>query len=692
MNIKFSILIICTFSLIQSIFSQQEDSFLWLEEIDGDKAMEFVTSQNKITFDLLTSQPEYQGIYDASLAIYNSEDRIVYPSVYGDYVYNFWQDAEHVRGIWRRATKGNYLNGVANWEILLDLDSMSAADNAMWVFKSAEGLFPNYERFLVNLSKGGGDATETREYSIATKSFIKEGFFMPESKGSASYLDENTLIVSSDFGENSMTTSGYPNEVKIWKRGTPLSKAELIFTGKKEDVGTWGYVMRDNGKQYGIISNAPDFFTSNIYFLVNNKPVKLDIPIDCQFNGLLNNQIIISLKSDWKIDNTAYKQGALISLDLEQLLQGKKDAELIYMPDAFSSVNSVTSTKSRLVVNITSNVISELYSYNKTSEGWKAIKVPASDLGSISVIASDELSDIYYFTFNNFLTPTTLFVADANTNTLDDFQTLPAYFDASNYKVEQLHAKSMDGTMIPYFIVSPKNIKLDGSNPTLLTAYGGFEVSKLPYYSATIGKAWLENGGVYVLANIRGGGEFGPQWHLDGMKEKRQNVYDDFFAVSNDLITRGITSPQHLGIQGGSNGGLLMGVALTQHPELYNSIVCAVPLLDMKRYNKLLAGASWMGEYGNPDIPEEWDYIKKYSPYHNLKQGTKYPEVLFLTSTRDDRVHPGHARKMAAKMEEMGSKIYYYENIEGGHGGASTNAQQAKMSALTYTYLLMKLK
>lgn len=692
MNIKFSILIIFVFGIIPTVFSQPEDPFIWLEDIDGDKAMEFVATQNKITYDLLSNQPEYQSIYDASLAIYNSEDRIIYPTVHGDYIYNFWQDAEHVRGIWRRTSTGNYLNGNANWEILLDLDSMSATDSVMWVFKGAEGLYPNYDRFLVNLSKGGGDATETREYSIATKSFIKDGFFLPESKSSASYLDENTLLVSFGFGENSMTTSGYPNEVKIWKRGTALNKAELIFTGKKEDVGSWGIVIHDKGKHIGFILNAPDFFTSNMYLLENNKPVKLDIPIDCQFNTLLNNQIIISLKSDWKIDNTTYKQGALISLDLEQLLQGKKQAELIYMPDAFSSVNSVTSTKSKLIVNITSNVISELYAYNKTAEGWKAIKVPAPELGSISVVASDELSDIYYFTFNNFLTPTTLFVADANTNTLKDIQTLPAYFDASNYKVEQLHAKSLDGTMIPYFIVSPKNIKLDGKNPTLLTAYGGFEVSRLPYYSATVGKAWLENGGVYVLANIRGGGEFGPQWHLDGMKEKRQNVYDDFFAVSTDLITRGITSPAHLGIQGGSNGGLLMGVALTQHPELYNAIVCAVPLLDMKRYNKLLAGASWMGEYGNPDIPEEWDYIKKYSPYHNLKQGTVYPEVLFLTSTRDDRVHPGHARKMAAKMEDMGSKIYYYENIEGGHGGASTNEQQAKMSALTYTYLLMKLK
>lgn len=672
--------------------AQNTDPFLWLEDIDSDRSMQFVTQHNAATLDVISKQPEYQNIYDAALAIVNSEDRLIYPSVYGDFVYNFWQDAEHERGIWRRISKSDYLNSADKWEIILDLDALSKNDGIMWVFKGATGLYPTYDRFLISLSKGGGDAAEIREFDVNTKSFVSDGYFIPEAKGFANFQDMNTVIIASDFGEGTMTTSGYPNQVKLWKRGIPLNKAELIFKGSTDDVGSWGYTIQDMDKQYTFIVNAPTFFTSHNYVLVNNKPVKLDIPDDCQLNTLLDDQLIITLKSDWKIDTTTYKQGALISLDFSDMLQGKKTSELIYMPDAKSSINSVSSTKSKLIVNITTNVKSALFVYTHELSGWQSQYVPAPDFGTIEIAELNNQSDLYFFTFNNFLTPTTLYVADAITNTLDDFQSLPAFFNADNYQVDQLTAKSADGTMIPYFVVSPKNMQYNGNNPTLLTAYGGFEVSELPYYSATVGKAWLENGGVYVLANIRGGGEFGPQWHQDGIKEKRQNVYDDFFAVSTDLIQRKITSPKHLGIQGGSNGGLLMGVALTQHPELYNAIICAVPLLDMQRYNKLLAGASWMGEYGNPDIPEEWDYIKKYSPYHNLKSDITYPEVLFITSTRDDRVHPGHARKMAAKMESMGYDFYYYENIEGGHGAASTNEQRAKMSAISFTYLLMKLK
>ena len=687
-NILFFLTIFTTFFTIQA----QEDPYLWLEEIDSEKSLEFVNKQNKLTQDKLSSINEYQDIYDSCLEIYNSPDRIVYPTTYGEFVYNFWKDKEHVRGIWRRSPKAKYVDGNPTWETLLDLDEMSKNDDVKWVYKGASGLYPNYNRFIVNLSKGGGDATVKKEFDVTTKEFIENGFYIPESKGGASYIDKNTLIVSSDFGENTMTSSGYPRQVKLWKRGTLLKDAELIFEGDLKDVGSGGFLIRDGDKKYTTIRRRITFYTGYYYVWLNNELIKIDLPDDANLVGILNNQVIINLKSDWMVKGKTYKQGSVISLNFTDLLAGKKNINLILEPNEFSSVSSVSATKNKLLINVLNNVNSELFIYSFSNNKWMNKKVNAPKFGTISISDVDELSDNYFFTYRNFLTPTTLYLADAHNNTLKPFKTLTAYFDASKYEVKQFKSKSKDGTLIPYFVVSVKNMKYDGTNPTLLNAYGGFEISRRPFYLSTYGTAWLDNGGVFVLANIRGGGEFGPKWHQAGLKEKRQNVFDDFHSVAEDLIENEITSSKHLGIMGGSNGGLLVGVAFTQRPDLYNAVVCQAPLLDMQRYNKLFAGASWMGEYGNPDIPEEWDYIKKYSPYHNLKKDVEYPEVYFYTSTRDDRVHPGHARKMAAKMIDMGHPIYYYENIEGGHGGSSTNEQRAKSSAMTFSYLLMKLK
>ena len=689
---KYFLIAFAILTYFQPIKAQIEDPYLWLEEVDSKESMDFVNQQNKATIDKLSQQKEYQSIYNKSLEIYNSTDRIVYPTMKGEYIYNFWQDKEHERGIWRRTMRGSYLSGNPQWEILLDIDAMAAKDNIKWVYKGAEGLYPNYDRFLVSLSNGGGDAVTTREYDVDTKSFIDGGFFVDEAKGGVSYLDENTLIVASDFGEGTMTTSGYPRQVKLWKRGTLLKDAPIIYEGNQADVGTWGGMMRDGEKKYTVITRAMTFYTTETNVWLNNKIIKLDIPQDCNINTLLNDQLIVSLKSDWEVAGYTFQQGDLISMNFTSLLKGNKSIQLIYRPDEFSSISGISATQNKLIVTLVTNVKSQMYIYTFANDDWKKEKVNAPDFGTIYTIDADEFSDTYFFNFTNFLTPTSLYIADASNNSVKLFRSLPAYFDAGKYKVEQFKAKSTDGTMVPYFVVSSKTIENNGKNPTLLYAYGGFESSSQPFYSGTIGNAWLENGGVYVLANIRGGGEFGPKWHQAGLKEKRQNVYDDFHSVAEDLIARKTTSPQHLGIMGGSNGGLLVGVAFTQRPDLYNAVVCQVPLLDMYRYNKLLAGASWMGEYGNPDIAEEWEYIKKYSPYQNLKPNTKYPEVFFTTSTRDDRVHPGHARKMVAKMNAMGYKVYYYENIEGGHAGSSTNEQRARSAALEYSYLLMKLK
>ncbi|MCI9844456.1 S9 family peptidase [Flavobacterium pectinovorum] len=669
----------------------QEDPYLWLEEVDGKKALDFVEKENKATLDVLTNQSEYQDIYTKSLAVLNDTDKIAYPGVFGNYIYNFWQDSEHVRGIWRRTTKKSYYTKNPVWETLLDIDALSKQDNVKLVFKGAQGLYPKYDRFLVSLSYGGGDAVEVKEFDAVTKKFIPNGFSIPESKNSVSYFDANTLIVGTDFGEGSMTSSGYPRIVKLWKRGTKLSEAKTIFEGDVSDVSDNGYLIRDGEKSYLFIGKGETFYTSKSFVMVNDKLIKLDIPDDANFSAILNNQAIINLKSDWTVNGKTYRQGSAISLNFTSLLKGQKDLQLIYEPDAYSSIAEISSTKNFLLINILNNVKSELYSYSYTDGKWNSAKTNAPEFGTIEIVATDEFGDDYYFNYQNFLTPTSLFSANAKNNTVQKVKSLSAYFDGSKYKVEQFKMKSKDGEMIPYFVIAGKNIKYDGNNPTLLNAYGGFEVSEQPFYSGVIGQAWLDKGGVFVLANIRGGGEFGPKWHQAGLKEKRQNIYNDFHGIAEDLIAKKITSSKHLGIMGGSNGGLLMGVAFTQRPDLYNAVVCQVPLLDMKRYNKLLAGASWMGEYGDPDT-SDWDFIKKYSPYQNVNKDTKYPEVFFMTSTRDDRVHPGHARKMAAKMIDMGDKIYYYENTEGGHGGSSTNEQRAKFYALYYSYLWKKLK
>jgi prolyl oligopeptidase len=667
-----------------------EDPYIWLEDVHGSRAIKWVEGKNRASIDNLTGHPKYQDIYAKSLAIYNSSDRIPSPSILGDFIYNFWQSPEHVRGIWRRTVKEKYLEGNPEWDILLDLDEMSREDGINWVFKGANGLYPGYSRFMVSLSKGGADATVIREFDVNDKAFIEDGFQLPEAKGGVSWLDENTLFVASDFGEGTVTTSGYPRQLRLWKRGNPASEAPVIFEGHTSDVSISGFVINKPEGQYAIIRRAMTFYTSRYYIFTNDDLIKLDIPEDANLIDMLHGQLIIELKSDWKPGNKVFRQGSLISADHARLLEGEIKINLILEQGHRSSVSSASASRNKLIVSLLKNVSSELHSFTFNEDQWTGTRIDAPEMGTIGIGSISGFSDEYFFLYQNFLTPSSLYFVN-NEGRIKTVQSLPDFFDAEKYKVWQYEAESADGTMVPYFVVGPKDIEYNGRNPTLLYAYGGFEISMLPSYSAITGNSWLEQGGIYVLANIRGGGEFGPRWHQSGLKENRQRVFDDFHAVAEELINKKVTSGSLLGIQGGSNGGLLVGAAFTQRPDLYGAVVCQVPLLDMKRYHKMLAGASWMGEYGNPDIPEQWEYIKKYSPYHNIRENQNYPPVFFTTSTRDDRVHPGHARKMVAKMQEMGYNVHYYENMEGGHAGASTNEQRAMTSALGFTYLLMKL-
>ena len=679
--------------LLPTLISAQSkgDPFLWLENIDSPKSMKWAKAQDTITVKALEKFPDFQKLYKNNFKILNSKERIAYPSIRGKYIYNFWQDSVNERGLWRRTSLESYLSSSPKWETVIDIDSLSKADGVQWVFKGANYLYPDYNLCLINLSRGGSDATVVKEFNLITKKFVEDGFTLPEAKQDVSWIDKDHLFVGTDFGKGSMTTSGYPRIVKEWTRGTPLSDAKTIFSGQSGDVAVGGLEINTPESTYKFVQRGITFYTSDLYTIINDSLIKLDLPKDIQFDGIFKNQMLLELKSNWKVGGKVYDQGSLISIDYNKFLKGDRDFSLIYKPGPRESIVSVGNTKDFLLINRLDNVRGELYKYTLNNNEWSGERINAPDYGTIEVISTSDFSDRFFFTYTNFLNPSTLYLYEED-GTIKKVKSLPQFFNADNFEVKQHEAISKDGTKIPYFIVYNKNIKYNGENPTLQYAYGGFEISMRPYYSATIGTEWLSRGGVYVLANIRGGGEFGPKWHLAAIKQNRQKAYDDMAAVSEDLIKRKVTSPKHLGVMGGSNGGLLVGVMLTERPDLYNAVVCQSPLLDMKRFNKLLAGASWMGEYGNPDNPKDWAYIKKYSPYQNVFKNKKYPPVLFTTSTRDDRVHPGHARKMAAKMESYGDPVYFYEYTEGGHSAGVTNKEVAFESALTFSFLWMNLK
>ncbi len=672
--------------------NSEEDPFLWLEEVAGEAAINWVEERNKKSLDVIKAHPKFESLFERNKALYNSKERIPYVTQMNGYLYNFWRDETHVRGIYRRTTLASYKQAETEWETVLDVDALATADEENWVYKGMSCRYPSYDRCLVNLSRGGADATVVREFDLNSKSFVEGGFYLPESKSSLAWVDLDTLMVGADFGDNSMTDSGYPKITKLWNRGTELADAVEIFAGEQTDVGVYPAVIHDGDNAYKFIIQADTFYTRSWYILDQDNQAKLlPLPKDISVSGLINGQAIFELKSDWQPADNTFIQGSLIAIDFSAFLAGSKDFVEIMKPDEKTSISSVSTSKNYVLVNTLQDVSSVIYQMSFKDSKWSSQQVDLPAFGSMSISGSSDQNDDVFINYSNHLTPSTLYHYDATSGQSEPIKSLPAWFNTDNLKVEQHFMVAKDKTKVPYYVVMRKDLKFNGKNPTLLYGYGGFEVSMRPNYSATAGTNWLESGGVYVVANIRGGGEYGPDWHQAALKENRHIAFNDFIGVAEDLIDKNITSPEHLGIYGGSNGGLLVGAAYTMRPDLFNAVVCAVPLLDMKRYNKLLAGASWMGEYGNPDIPEEWAFIKTYSPYHNLQRDVDYPEVFFTTSTRDDRVHPGHARKMAAKMEDMGHKYFYYENTEGGHGGASNNNQSAYLSALVYTYLWQQL-
>ena len=690
MRHRFAITILITLFAATICVAADEDPYLWMEEVESEKALEWAKERSNKDTAVIEAVPEFTEIHPRLIEIYNSRDRIPTPGIRGSWIYNFWQDAEHVRGVWRRTFLSEYVNESPAWEIVLDLDALAEAEGENWVWSSADCLKPDYRHCMIGLSRGGADATVEREFDAVAKEFVKDGFVLPEAKHQIDWMDRNTLWVATDFGEGSLTASGYARIVKKWRRGTPLAEAKTVFEGSVDDVYVFAYSDHTSEGRNDIVSVIPEFFRGTSYLRLGGRLVKIDIPEDAQMRGFFKDHMLVSLRTDWTIGDTTYPQDALLAIETDDFLMGKRNFDVLFKPGERVSLDQIGSTRNHLVYTTLDNVHSRLYRLVPGENGWAKEEIELPGLGTIRIGSTSDVDDGFFFTYTDFVTPSSLYLV-GNDGTAKKIKSSPAWFDSTGMTVAQYEATSKDGTKIPYFVFMPKDFEADGANPTVIYAYGGFEVSRLPRYSAADGTGWVSRGGVYVLANIRGGGEFGPKWHQAAMQEKHQNNFDDLIAVAEDLIERKITSPEHLGIMGGSQGGLLVGGAFVQRPELFKAVACAVPLLDMKRYNKLLAGASWMAEYGNPDT-DDWDYIKLWSPYQNLDPKADYPEVFFWTNTRDDRVHPAHARKMVARMTEMGHKVYYFENTEGGHSaGANLNAR-AYTDALEYAYLWMKLR
>ncbi len=673
------------------------DPYLWLEEMHGARAMAWVNAENAKTAAVLEKDPRFASIYKTALAMAGAKDRLPNVRFLGGALYNFWQDSAHVRGIWRRTTMESYRTASPQWTTVLDLDSLAKAEKANWVWQGASCEPAKEQRCLLMLSDGGEDANTIREFDLTTRSFPKNGFALPKGKQRVGWMGADTLLVAREWKAGELTSSGYPFIVRRLARGQKLDDAVEIYRGNAKDGGygvSAGSLVDAKGHRFTYIDRPISTFESETYIVRPKDVARLNIPLKANLAELIDNQVIVQLSEDWKGDGATITSGSVATFDAARALRepSKLAPTALYVPGARESVGGIASTHDRLIVDLLQNVKGKVLVFTRAANGtWSHSALPFPDIASTTIASVDQRSNNALFHVTGYLTPSSIWLADAAQGKVQTLKSLAPRFDASRSVVEQMEATSKDGTKIPYFIVHPKAMPRDGSNPTILYAYGGFQASMTPRYDEDAGKLWVEQGGVYVVANIRGGGEFGPAWHDAGLKTHRQVIYDDFQAVAEDLIAKKITSPRRLGIQGGSNGGLLMGVQFTQRPDLWNAVDIQVPLLDMLRFEKIQAGASWVGEYGSVSNPEERAFLAKISPYNNLKAGVKYPTPLIWTTTKDDRVGPQHARKFAAKMSAMGLPYFFYEVIEGGHGSGANIAQQAHTTALEYTYFARQL-
>jgi prolyl oligopeptidase len=680
------------------------DDHLALEAVEGAEAMAFVAESNRRALAALEGDRRYETFRQQAQAILTATDRIPSPSFLGEGIGNFWQDAANPKGVWRRTTLDSYRSANTQWETMLDIDALARAEGRDWVWKGADCLAPDETRCLVSLSDGGKDAVVVREFDTSTGLWVEDGFILPEGKHRIEWLDRDTLLVATDFGPGTLTESGYPFIVKSLGRGQTLAQAEEVYRG---DIGDGGYgvspsVYRDaaGAVEAVIISRPLDTYRSEHWRLVDGRALKLNLPSRVTVFGVTKGRLIFAPDEPWAAGSSRYDAGSLLAMSVEALTQHPDGSiaimtdhrvVLVFDPSEAQSIQDVAVLDDQLVAAVSDNVVGRLMRFTPRSYMWDSAVIATPDNLAVGLGDSSKSRGEVFVSTQGFLTPPTLSLAGRDDLTLTELRTSPPRFDASTHVVEQFEATSSDGTKIPYFVTRPRDMAMDGSAPAILFGYGGFQVSFPPAYKPEMGKLWLENGGVFVQANIRGGGEFGPQWHQSVLNENRQLAFDDFAAVAADLHRRGISSPRRTGIYGRSNGGVLTSVTMTQHPELIHAAVIESPLIDMLRYHELPAGASWIGEYGDPRIPEEAAWIARYSAYHNLRPGAGYPRVYITTNTRDDRVHPGHSRKFAARLGDMGYDHLYYEETSGGHSNDADPIANARRWARHYVYLSQQL-
>ena len=665
------------------------DPHLWLEQIDDPAALAWVEQQNQMSVNRYSESDRFKELQNRFRAILDSDERIPMFNAYGTFIYNFWQTAENPKGLWRRTTLEEYQKDDPTWEILIDFDELAKQEDKDWVYAGHEMLRPTNDRALVFLSKGGGDAIEIREFDTGENTFVKDGFFVPEAKSKVTWAGRDRLFVGTDFGTDSLTDSGYPMTVRSWQRGTPLAASKEIFRGEPSDV--FVFSMNDAANDYCemYVWRGTDFFTSKFFAYRDDQFSQINKP-DSAEAAVQQGWILLRLKEDWVVDDKTYSTGSLLIGKVANNTEHDHEFQVLFEPRQNRILESWSVTNETILLQISENVCSRLYLATESSAGWELQRASTdTTLVNETGQALDSLTSSRFLVWTeSFTMPPTLSFGNSNEPPQVKKRT-PAFFDSAAFATTQHWAISADGTKVPYFETTC--INSSGEQPALLYGYGGFEISLLPTYAPNMGVGWLERGGTYIVANIRGGGEFGPAWHHAALRDRRHKAYEDFIAVAEHLIARGVTSQRKLAIQGGSNGGLLMGNMYAQRPDLFGAVVCQVPLLDMQRFHLLLAGASWMAEYGDPDNAKDWEYLKAFSPYHNISPDTDYPPILITTSTRDDRVHPGHARKMVAKLRELGKDVTYYENTVGGHAGATDNSQRAFLLALVYEYLWQKL-
>lgn len=672
-----------------------DDPFVWLEDWTGPRAMQWVEAENKATVATLQGDPRYTGYYRDALAIASAKDRIAMPMLIHGRIYNFWRDADHPQGVWRCTSEADYASASPSWTTVLDLDALSRAEGRKWVWKGAVILDPEERIALLALSDGGEDAVRLREFDLVDGRFVPGGFDIPNAKQNAEWLDKDRLLLSRDWGAESLTKSGYPFVIKTLKRGQTLDEAQEVFRGAASDqLMSMPILLSDGqGNRAAFLFRGVTFFGNETWLLTAQGTKRLALPAKSQLQGMVDGQVLIQTSEAWKSGGVTVPAGALASVALKALQDGGVlTPEILFAPTPRQSIDGVVATQNRVVLSLNDNVRGRVRVYARGAKGWSAQPVDLPDNATISTVAASDKSDKIYLSVAGFLAPTTLWAMDAADPKPVQVKAMPARFDAAGLVVEQFEATSTDGTKIPYFIVHKKGMTPDGSTPTIMTAYGGFEVPMTPSYAAITGKLWLERGNSFVLANIRGGGEFGPAWHEAGLKTKRQIIYDDFAAVAQDIFARKLSSPRKFGIYGGSNGGLLMGVEFNQHPDLWNGVVIQVPLLDMIRYEQIAAGASWVDEYGSVSVPEEKAFLEKISPYANIRKGVAYPTPYIWTTTKDDRVGPQHARKFAARLKDYGLPYLFYEDTAGGHSGDADIEQGARLQAMQMVYFSQRLE